>query len=77
MGIYDEIEIEDMEYEPDISTFFYDCPCGDRFQITLGQLKSGEDVAECPSCTLQIKVIFDNEDLDDFSIEMGEGQLVC
>lgn len=72
MGVYDEIEIEDMEYEPDIATFFYDCPCGDRFQVTLDQLQDGEDIAECPSCTLQIKVIYEAEDLLDFSFEGGE-----
>ena len=76
MGIYDEIEIEDMEYEPENSTFFYDCPCGDRFQITMDQLKAGENIAECPSCTLRIRVIFDAEDLDDFSFEAPEAQEV-
>ena len=33
-SIYDEIEIEDFEYDPDLKTYFYPCPCGDRFQIT-------------------------------------------
>ena len=31
---HDEVEIEDMEYESQIETYFYPCPCGDRFQIT-------------------------------------------
>ena len=36
MSIYhDEIEIEDMEYDEEAETYFYPCPCGDRFQITL------------------------------------------
>ena len=35
MSIYhDEIEIEDMEYDEDTETYYYPCPCGDRFQIT-------------------------------------------
>lgn len=35
MSIYhDEIEIEDMEYDEESETYFYPCPCGDRFQIT-------------------------------------------
>lgn len=72
MGVYDEIEIEDMEFEEDISTFFYDCPCGDRFQITLDQLQEGEEIAECPSCSLTIKVIFEKEDLEEFG-----GQNTC
>ncbi|GAA52313.1 DPH3 homolog [Clonorchis sinensis] len=31
---HDEIEIEDMEYDAELETYFYPCPCGDRFQIT-------------------------------------------
>ena len=34
-AFYDEIEIEDMDYDPDAATYYYPCPCGDRFQITL------------------------------------------
>ena len=67
MGVYDEIEIEDMDFEEDINSFFYDCPCGDRFVITMDQLRDGEDIAECPSCSLTIKVIFEKEDLDEYS----------
>lgn len=50
----------------DIQTFFYDCPCGDKFRITLDELRSGYDIAECPSCTLQIRIIFTKEDLGIF-----------
>lgn len=31
---HDEVEIEDFEYDPDEETYYYPCPCGDRFQIT-------------------------------------------
>ena len=77
MTIYDEIEIEDLDYEEYEETFYYNCPCGDRFMITLEQLREGEDIAECPSCTLTIKIIFEEEDLDEFEGEMGSGILVC
>ena len=41
MAIYhDEIEIEDMEYDEDCETYFYPCPCGDRFQITKVELQA-------------------------------------
>lgn len=52
MAIYDEVEIDDLTYLQDIQTFFYDCPCGDKFRITLEELQSGYNIAECPSCTL-------------------------
>ena len=32
--LHDEIEIEDFEYDPELETYFYPCPCGDQFQIT-------------------------------------------
>lgn len=60
---HDEIEIEDMEYDEDNETYYYPCPCGDRFEITKEELANGEDVAKCPSCSLLIKVIYD---IDDF-----------
>ena len=31
---HDEIEIEDMEYDDEKETYYYPCPCGDRFEIT-------------------------------------------
>ncbi len=34
MGAYDEIEIEDMEWNEDLQAYTYSCPCGDLFQIT-------------------------------------------
>ncbi|KAL7556573.1 hypothetical protein ACA910_016217 [Epithemia clementina (nom. ined.)] len=63
MSIYEEVEIEDMEYDEAKMTYFYPCPCGDRFRITLEDLHDGEDIAKCPSCTLQIKIIYDHDDL--------------
>lgn len=32
---HDEVEIEDFEFDEELETFFYPCPCGDKFQITL------------------------------------------
>jgi len=62
-GIYEEVEIEDMKYDPEKMTYTYPCPCGDKFTIALEELHDGEDIATCPSCTLRIKVIFDSETL--------------
>lgn len=59
MSFYDEIEIEDMTYHEATTLYTYPCPCGDQFEISLDQLRDGEEVAICPSCSLQIKVIFD------------------
>ncbi|XP_015995711.1 DPH3 homolog isoform X1 [Rousettus aegyptiacus] len=56
---HDEVEIEDFQYDEDLETYFYPCPCGDNFCITKEDLENGEDVATCPSCSLIIKVIYD------------------
>ncbi len=59
MSIYEEVEIEDMKYDPETKSYYYPCPCGDRFVISHDDLLDGEDVATCPSCTLRIRVIYD------------------
>ncbi|PWN89603.1 zf-CSL-domain-containing protein [Acaromyces ingoldii] len=64
-NFYDEIDLEDMTFDEDANLFHYPCPCGDRFEISLAQLKEAEDVAKCPSCSLIIRVIFDPLDFED------------
>ena len=80
-NIYDEIEIEDMTWDPTLQIYHYPCPCGDRFEICLEDLREGEEVAVCPSCSLQIRVVFDVEDLvkvKEVGVKegIGEGQKV-
>jgi diphthamide biosynthesis protein 3 len=59
LNIYDEIEIEDMTFDPIVQIYTYPCPCGDRFEIAIDDLRDGADIAVCPSCSLTIRVIFD------------------
>ena len=70
-NIYDEIEIDDMDFEEDERTFYYPCPCGDKFRITVAQLKAGGTIATCPSCSLQIRIISDDDFLEDLLAEHG------
>jgi len=63
MPLYEEIEIEDMTFDPKTQTYSYPCPCGDRFKISLEDLWDGEDIADCQSCTLFISVIYEEENL--------------
>ncbi|XP_025074173.1 DPH3 homolog [Pogonomyrmex barbatus] len=58
---YDEVEIDDFEYDQDEEIYYYPCPCGDQFQISLIELAAGEVEVTCPSCSLMIKVIYDRE----------------
>ncbi|KAJ8658185.1 diphthamide biosynthesis protein 3 [Lichtheimia ornata] len=68
-SFYDEIEIEDMEFNEDEEIYTYPCPCGDKFEISIDDLRDGEDIARCPSCSLIIRVIYDP---DEFADEDGD-----
>ncbi|KAI8909975.1 hypothetical protein DFJ77DRAFT_471541 [Powellomyces hirtus] len=61
-SFYDEVEIEDMDYDEETKAYYYPCPCGDKFEITEEELKDGEEIARCPSCSLIIRVIYDPDD---------------
>lgn len=71
MSTYDQVEIEDMTFDPDTQIFSYPCPCGDKFQIFIDDMFDGEDVAVCPSCSLMIQVIFEKDDLVSYYDEAG------
>ncbi|KAI0438714.1 zf-CSL-domain-containing protein [Xylaria telfairii] len=63
-AVYDEVEIEDMTFDEALQIFHYPCPCGDRFEIALIDLQDeSTDIAVCPSCSLMIRVIFDQDNL--------------
>jgi len=59
ISVYDEIEIEDMTFDEAMQIYHYPCPCGDRFEIALVDLRDAADIAVCPSCSLMIRVIFE------------------
>ena len=60
ISVYDEVEIEDMTYDEAMQIYHYPCPCGDRFEIALMDLRDeSNDIAVCPSCSLMIRVIFE------------------
>jgi diphthamide biosynthesis protein 3 len=52
-----------MVFDPTLQIYHYPCPCGDRFQIAIDDLRDGEEIAVCPSCSLQIRVIFEVDQL--------------
>lgn len=62
-AVYDEIEIEDCTYDETLQIYHYPCPCGDRFEISIDDMRDGYDIARCPSCSLTIRLIFEPSDL--------------
>lgn len=65
-----------MTFDSTLQIYHYPCPCGDRFEINIGDLRDGEDIAVCPSCSLQIRVIYDKDDLlkPEGESQMGQRQ---
>ena len=70
--VYDEVEIEDMTYNPETRTFTYPCPCGDRFILSAADLLGGEDIAPCPSCSLRIRIVLDADALEAYIAGLDE-----
>ena len=77
--VYDEVEIEDMDFNDEDMSFYFACPCGDQFRISLvnfrdilliifqkEMVEKGNDIAICPSCSLTLRIIYDKEDLDEY-----------
>merc|ERR1712224_696646 len=56
-SVYEEVELEDMDYDEVEEVYTYYCPCGDEFQLYKEDMEDGEDIATCPSCSLIIRVI--------------------
>ena len=55
--------LADMTFNEAEQLYTYLCPCGDLFEITLEELYDGEDIAPCPSCSLKIRVLFEEAQL--------------
>ncbi|EEQ82442.1 hypothetical protein NCER_100835 [Vairimorpha ceranae BRL01] len=66
LDFYDEVDIKDFTFDKDNSRLTYPCPCGDLFEIFIEDLLNHEDVARCPSCSLIIKIVYEDIDLEDF-----------
>ena len=59
MSVYEEVALSAMLWDQEELMYYYKCPCGDLFEISLEELHDGEDVAPCPSCSLKIRVLFE------------------
>ena len=63
-----------MTFDSTLQIYHYPCPCGDRFEILIDDLRDGEEIAVCPSCSLQIRVIFEKDDLPKLVEETQQAQ---
>jgi hypothetical protein len=60
-GSYDEVDLEDMDWNESLKEFTYSCPCGDIFRITLEELKDGVVFARVDGDLRPGRATFDNE----------------
>ncbi|CAD2221358.1 diphthamide biosynthesis protein 3 [Angomonas deanei] len=56
---YEEVSLEEMIVEG--GKLLFPCPCGDLFELLLTDFFNGSDVAQCPTCSLTVKIIFTDE----------------
>lgn len=63
-AVYEEVRLEEMEWDEDEEAYFYPCPCGDQFIMPIEDLEDGEDIALCPSCSLRIRVLYDPKEFE-------------
>ncbi|KAJ9463903.1 Diphthamide biosynthesis protein 3 [Diplonema papillatum] len=61
--IYEEVPLAKMEWLEDEGLFAYDCPCGDLFTATKEELRNGQCVLVCPTCSLAVRVVEIDEQL--------------
>lgn len=61
MASYDDVDLLDMDFDVTAETYYYPCPCGDKFFITVDDLLDAEELAPCPSCSLLLRVVYDPE----------------
>lgn len=62
-----------MEWNSELDAFTWFCPCGDIFRLTVAEMRAGEEIATCPSCTLLLRVIYDDADIPGGAAAVGEG----
>ena len=56
---YETVDLLDLDFDEKEEVFSKDCPCGDKFYISVQELLENENIGNCPSCSLIIKVNYD------------------
>lgn len=64
MYYYEEVSLLSAEIDGDMLKF--PCPCGDTFELLIADWLRGSDVAQCPTCSLQIKVLWTEDERAQF-----------
>jgi diphthamide biosynthesis protein 3 len=58
---YEEVPLDELTYDAENQRLQYPCPCGDLFEMAVDDLLNGKDIAQCPTCSLTVKVLFTSD----------------
>jgi diphthamide biosynthesis protein 3 len=61
--VHEEVTLAEMELDADLDGYVYPCPCGDEFFLSIDDMLTGYNIAECPSCSLKVRVDFDLQEM--------------
>lgn len=60
-AVWREVDLDDMDEDEEAGVFSLPCRCGARFEAPEERLAAGYDTFECPSCSLRVRVLFEEE----------------
>jgi hypothetical protein len=84
LAVWKEVDLDDMQCEAGAGVdgnddvYSYACRCGGRFCVPVADLEAGFAVHACPSCSLNLKVLFEadseeeGEELKDSAAQSSE-----
>ncbi|ESL06878.1 hypothetical protein TRSC58_05440 [Trypanosoma rangeli SC58] len=68
---YEEVALSEVHLEGEMLR--YPCPCGDLFELSLEDFAAGADVAQCPTCSLTLRIICTEAERRAFMSQHGTG----
>lgn len=66
---YEEVALSELVYDADGQRLQYPCPCGDLFELSIADFMNGKDIAQCPTCSLTVKVLYSADDRAAFLVQ--------
>lgn len=59
------LDLDEMTYDPDTCSYSAPCRCGGCYVISEGEMDGGVDTVNCSTCTLSIRVLYQDANDDD------------
>jgi diphthamide biosynthesis protein 3 len=72
---YEEVPMAEFTISDDGALLQHPCPCGDLFEMALGEFLRGATVAQCPTCSLTVLLVATPEERREFLRKNGRADL--